>query len=199
MANEACTTCLIDQLGWQPAASYPYSTAYRAPERIYCVGGVPVVPPSREVVALQRDFLYDYTELSQTVASTIPVASNGTFSNLIYTNQSVRTMSLLIFADSFISLRSTAAAGSGYLDVGFSFTTNAAQSGQAKMPFWTPYTPNSGYVSTSLSAAYKITLAVNETITIIPRVDWTPFNALAQYRMASAKVTVSVFGGNGST
>lgn len=47
---DACEDCLRTQLGWGEEGEYPLDPDREDPERIYCVGGVPVITPHKGMI-----------------------------------------------------------------------------------------------------------------------------------------------------
>lgn len=192
---DACDPCLIAQVGFQPQASYPYSTAVETPENVYCVSGVPVVPPYKGIVGPGVGSA-SWSGVTLAAALSTNLELSPTFlSPLSWGNDTVRSVKVIVDLDGYYSV----SPDSGYT-LSFLWGADVRISSPATVD--AAFESHGGISSTSY--AYSATLAMTRVydvdpggvITVTPRLYYTTNGGAGlQTVLNEARISALLWGG----
>lgn len=180
-----CDACFTTDTGFIVEASYPYSTTYEDPERLYCIDGVPTAAPARAAVApLSTSFVAE--PLSAPTDGTSLVAPTSTAAS--WTNLSPRSCNVFGFMDGSLTAFTSAVAGD-FVRVFFTLAASDAQTSAGYAMISVPYSASSAFASVSFSAC-------SSSLTVAPGVSVTA-TITANVATSGTGIILSAFNASG--
>ena len=186
---DGCSDCLRAQLGWGDEADYPLDPTLEAPQEIFCVDGIPVVPPHK---GLQGPFFGSIVVEPPTLSGT-PIALPGVVTPINYVNHTARTVNLLIEVSGAI-IMSTVIAHTFTFTYGYTAMTSGG--GLSHLPTAQIQADGIYTISIGFPGATVLSIPAGGFADITPEINYAVSGGgPGSASLISANLTITMFGG----